>query len=272
LLALARSEIEEYVEGSFLEGAPVIPVSSKSGSGIDSLKQALVDLAKGIEVKATAAVPRLPIDRAFSIKGFGTVVTGTLIAGELHTADELEVLPGGQRTRVRNIQVHGNDTGTAVAGQRTAINLQGLNVEQAPRGTVLAPAGRLRPTSMIDTRLNLLPSAPRALTHRARVRLHHGTAEVMAPIGVLCQSLSGPLRGLEPGSSEFAQLRLEQPITALPGDRFIIRSYSPQVTIGGGIVLDPFAEKHRLRDLEVITRLEAIEAASIEDRFVLFVK
>jgi selenocysteine-specific elongation factor len=271
LLALARSEIEEYLAGSFLESAPVIPVSSRTGEGIDQLKQALASLASTTDPKTTLAVPRLPIDRAFSIKGFGTVVTGTLIAGEIHSGDDLEVLPSKIRTRVRNIQVHGSDTNVAVAGQRTAINLQGLNLDQVQRGTVLAPPDKLRSTSIIDARLDILSSAPRALAHRARVRLHHSTAEVMARVVVLGQAQGAP-RGVEPGGSDLVQLRLEEPITALPGDRFIIRSYSPQVTIGGGIILDPFAGKHRLRDLDVVDRLVRLETADPERRVLTFLE
>src|SRR5215216_1730831 len=182
LLELARAEVEDFVGGSFLEGAPIIAISSRTGSGIEELKGALVTLAAEVRPKAVSAVARLPVDRSFSIKGFGTVVTGTLIAGELKSGDEIEILPAGARTRIRNLQVHGRDTDRAFAGQRTAINLQGVNVEQVERGSVLAPAGRLRATSMIDARLDLLPTAPRPLTHRARVRLHHGTVEVMARV------------------------------------------------------------------------------------------
>src|SRR3954451_3209576 len=161
LLELARAEVEDFIRGSFLEDAPIIAVSSRTLAGIEELKQTLVKLAADIQPKNTAAVPRLPVDRAFSIKGFGTVVTGTLIAGELKTGDDVEVLPAGVRTRIRNLQVHGQDTERALAGQRTAINLQGVSREQAERGSVLAPAGRLQATSMIDARLDLLPSAPR---------------------------------------------------------------------------------------------------------------
>ncbi|HMG32516.1 MAG TPA: selenocysteine-specific translation elongation factor [Blastocatellia bacterium] len=266
LLELARSEVEEFVAGSFLAGAPVIPVSSKTGAGIHDLKTALVELTSRIESKAGTAIARLPIDRAFSIKGFGTVVTGTLVAGEIRTGDELEVLPEALRTRARNVQVHGRDTDLATAGQRTAINLQGINVEQVQRGSVLAPAGRLRGTSMIDVRLELLPSAPRPLGHRARVRLHHGTAEVMSRVIVL-----GGEASIQPGGAGLAQLRLEEPITAIPGDRFIIRSYSPQVTIGGGVVLDGLAPKHRIRDVAVAITLKNIEAADAAAQLHVFV-
>ncbi|MEK6299488.1 MAG: selenocysteine-specific translation elongation factor [Acidobacteriota bacterium] len=308
LLELARGEVEDFVRGSFLEGAPIVPVSSRTGAGVEELKRALVELASAVEAKATRAVPRLPIDRAFSIKGFGTVVTGTLIAGELKTGDEVEVLPGGVKTRIRNVQVHGKDADLALAGQRTAINLQGVNVEQAQRGSALAPAGRLRATSMIDARLDLLKTAPRPLVQRARVRLHHGTAEVMARV-VILQGSGFRVQGLEsgvhsselnqvieeqnpepqtlnpepqtpdpepgtlvPGNSAIVQLRLEEPIAALPGDRFIIRSYSPQVTIGGGVIIDALPEKHRIRDEGPRARLEQLERAELAEQIALFVE
>ena len=279
LLELARAEVEDYVSGSFLENAPIIAVSSRTGEGIDELKNALAALAAHVQPKATTAVARLPIDRAFSIKGFGTVVTGTLIAGTLKAGDELDILPAGTRARVRNVQVHGRDTDRALAGQRTAINLQGINIDQVGRGSVLAPAGRLRATSMLDARLDLLASAPRPLSHRARVRLHHGTAEVMARVVVLGQVPAAQTPGrspapqrIEPGESRIVQLRLEEPVTALPGDRFIIRSYSPQVTIGGGVVIDALPDKHRIRDKEALARLERLERADPTERASIFVE
>ncbi|MFL6213022.1 MAG: selenocysteine-specific translation elongation factor [Blastocatellia bacterium] len=271
LLELARAEVEDFTKGSFLEAAPIIAVSSRTGAGIEELKASLVQLAADIEPKTTAAVPRLPIDRAFSIKGFGTVVTGTLVAGELRVGDDIEVLPAGVRTRIRNAQVHGEDAERALAGQRTAINLQGISLEQAGRGSVLAPAGRLQPTSMIDARLDLLPNAPRPLVQRARVRLHHGTIEVMARV-VILQAGGEPLYQIEPGDSRIVQLRLEEPITALPGDRFIIRSYSPQITIGGGMMIDTLPQKHRLRDRAAHAWLERLEQADAMERAALFIE
>ena len=287
LLELARAEVEDFVRDSFLEGAPIIAVSSRTGEGIEQMKAALVQLATTVEPKTIAAVTRLPVDRAFSIKGFGTVVTGTLISGQLAVGDQVEVLPAGIQTRVRNVQVHGHDTERAAAGQRTAINLQGLNVEQVERGSVLAPAGRLQATSMVDARLEILPSASRALRQRARVRLHHGTAEVMARVVILRGSgfrVQGSASDSEPetqnpepgvilpGGSALVQLRLESPITALPGDRFIIRSYSPQVTIGGGLIIDPLPEKHRIRDSAARSRLEQLEAVDPIERLAVFVE
>ena len=299
LLELARAEVEDFVRGSFLEDAPIIAISSRTGAGIQELRETLVDLAARVEPKITSAVPRLPVDRAFSIRGFGTVVTGTLIAGELSVGDELEVLPAGVRARVRNVQVHGHDTEHALAGQRTAINLQGVNVDKVERGSLLAPAGRLRATSMLDARLELLPSAARPLVQRARVRLHHGTAEVMARVVILQDSgfrvpssrfeseaqnrglgtlkpepgAHNPERGsIQRGGSAIVQLRLEEPMTALPGDRFIIRSYSPQVTIGGGVIIDALPEKHRVRDDSARVRLEQIEAADFAERLAVFIE
>ncbi len=279
LLELARAEVEDYVSGSFLENAPVIPVSSRTGQGIPELKSALAELAAHIQPKAATAVARLPIDRAFSIKGFGTVVTGTLIAGTLKAGVELDILPAGIRARVRNVQVHGRDADHALAGQRTAINLQNIDIDQVGRGSVLVPAGRLRATSMLDARLDLLASAPRPLVHRARVRLHHGTAEVMARVVVLGQGPGADASGrlaathrIEPGESRIVQLRLEEPVTALPGDRFIIRSYSPQVTIGGGVIIDALPDKHRIRDKEALARLGQLERADPTERTLIFVE
>ena len=279
LLELARAEVEDFVRDSFLEGAPIIAVSSRTGEGIEQMKAALVQLGTTVKPKTIAAVTRLPVDRAFSIKGFGTVVTGTLISGQLAVGDQVEVLPAGIQTRVRNVQVHGHDTERAAAGQRTAINLQGLNVEQVERGSVLAPAGRLQATSMVDARLEILPSASRDLRQRARVRLHHGTAEVMARVVILGRGLAAepgtqnPEPGvILPGGSALVQLRLESPITALPGDRFIIRSYSPQVTIGGGLIIDPLPEKHRIRDSAARSRLEQLEAVDPIERLAVFVE
>jgi selenocysteine-specific elongation factor len=296
ILELAKAEVEDFVRGSFLDDAPIIAISSRTGFGIDKLKETLADLSSRVAPKAISAVPRLPIDRSFSIKGFGTVVTGTLVAGEITVGDELEILPTGIRARVRNVQVHGADTERALAGQRTAINLQGINVDQAQRGTLLAPAGRLRSSAMIDARLDLLPGAAKPLAQRARVRLHHGTAEVMARIVILQDPKGSPGdsdfnkqqekrvaekrsdsrltdRGsIQPGQSALVQIRLEEPMTALPGDRFIIRSYSPQITIGGGVVIDGLPQKHRIRDTDARKRLEQLENAEPAEQTAIFIE
>lgn len=285
LLDLARSEVEDFVRGSFLEDAPILAVSSRSGEGMEQIKSALAELASNVLPKPASSVMRLPIDRVFSIKGFGTVVTGTLITGALTVGDEVEVLPANLRTRVRNLQVHSHKTEEALAGQRTAVNLQGIGVDEVQRGSVLVQVGKLCSTSMIDVRLDLLASAPHPLTHRARVRLHHGTAEILARVAFFgdleVDEATSALRQarqaspkassreivqayeLQPGESRIVQLRLEEPITALPGDRFIIRSYSPMTTIGGGVVIDALPEKHRLRDKAAYTGLEKLEKADM---------
>ncbi len=258
-LQLVESEVAEFVAGSFLEGAPVLRVSSRSGAGVDELKKTLAMLASKVQERDDAAVARLPIDRVFTIKGFGTVVTGTLIAGRIRAGDELEVLPSaGRRSRARGLQVHGKSTTEAFAGERTAVNLQGIDLDEVERGQTLAPAGRLRASSMLDVRLQLLKSAPRSLRTRSRVRLHIGTAEVLARVVLLGQS------ELAAGAECFAQLRLESQTLALPGDHFIIRSYSPAVTIGGGTVVDALPQKHRLREAaQAASQLEKLAAAHL---------
>lgn len=265
---LVEADVADFVAGSFLEGAPVVRVSSKTGVGIEELKKALSLLAARVAERDQHAVARLPIDRVFTIKGFGTVVTGTLIAGRIGSGDELELYPsGGRRSKARGLQVHGHATQQAFAGERTAVNLQGIDLDEVSRGQVLAPSGRLKAASMIDVKLTLLKSSPRPLRNRSRVHLHIGTAEVLARV-IFPQS-----NEITAGSSSFAQLRLESPALTLPGDHFIIRSYSPTVTIGGGTVVDSLPQKHRRRDgAAVIARLETLAAAGASERIALFVE
>ncbi|MEO7969835.1 MAG: SelB C-terminal domain-containing protein, partial [bacterium] len=180
----------------------------------------------------------------FTMKGFGAVVTGTLVSGEIAPGDELELLPTGARVRVRGVQVHGAAVRSAIAGQRTAVNLAGVELSAIERGMVLAEVGRLATTQILDVQLTVLRSAPRALRTRARVRVHIGSAEVLGRVRILNQSGE-----VAPGESAFAQLRLEAPVVAVHGERFIIRSYSPALTVAGGTVLDPLAAKHRGREL-----------------------
>ena len=254
LLQLVGSETEELVAGSFLEGAPIIAVSSRTGEGIEELKDVLREIGLAAPARSSDLITRLPIDRSFTMRGFGAVVTGTLIAGEISEGDELELLPSATRVRVRGLQVHGSPVTRAIAGQRTAINLGGVEAAAIERGMVLAPAGRLRSTQVVDVRVQLLESAPRALRSRQRVRVHIGAAEVLARVRVLKDG--GEIKSGETG---FAQIRFELPIVGVPGDHFILRAYSPQVTIGGGTILDAFAQKHRSRDIEATrARLEAL--------------
>jgi selenocysteine-specific elongation factor len=267
LLELVRSEIEELVAGSFLEGAPVIAVSSRTGEGIEALKVKL--RATGLEVASRSAdlVARLPIDRAFTMRGFGAVVTGTLIAGEIAEGSELELLPAATRVRVRGVQVHGSAVPRAIAGQRTAINLGGVETAAIERGMVLAPPGRLRPTGAFDAQVNLLGNAPRPLRSRQRVRVHIGAAEVLARVRVLADGGE-----IKPGRRGFVQFRTETPIVGVLGDRFILRSYSPQITIGGGLILDPFSPRHRARDIpNARARLEILFEGGKAEQLARFV-
>jgi selenocysteine-specific elongation factor len=232
-LDVVRLEVEEFLRNSFLDPAQssVVAVSALTGAGLDDLKQALVKAAAEIPARDSSALPRLPIDRMFTMKGFGAVVTGTLISGTIRKEAELEVFPAGQRVRVRGVQVHGQASEQGAAGQRTALNLAGITMQDLARGMVLAPPSTLLATSRMDVSLALLPSA-KPLKDRARVHLHAYTFETIATVVLHGQKL------VSPGESALAQLRLAEPTLLLPGDRFIIRQFSPVVTIGGGVVLD----------------------------------
>ncbi|HKP47325.1 MAG TPA: selenocysteine-specific translation elongation factor, partial [Pyrinomonadaceae bacterium] len=247
LLTLVRGEVEELTSGSFLESAPVVSVSAKNRAGLDALRATLRELANEIAPRSKDFVMRLPIDRAFSMKGFGAVVTGTLVSGSISEGDELELLPTAVKVRARGVQVHGATVQAAHAGQRTAVNLAGIELNDVERGMVLAEAGALRPSQVLDVQLKVLKSAPRSIRSRARLRVHLGSAEVLGRISVLNKAAN-----ISAGESGFAQLRLETAVVAVQGEHFIIRSYSPSVTIGGGVVLDPFALRHRRRNLAKI--------------------
>ena len=268
LLSLVRAEAEELVADSFLEGAPMLDVSARTGAGIEQLKGALREVALQVPARSAGMVARLPIDRAFTMKGFGAVVTGTLVAGEIAEGDEMELLPPSTHVRVRGLQVHGQSVERGVAGQRTAVNLGGVEAASIERGMVLAHAGRLRSTQMIDVQVDVLKSAPRALRSRARVRVHLGAAEVLARVRVL-----EDVGEIKPGDSGCAQLRLEAMVVALPGERFILRSYSPQQTIAGGRVLDAFPVKHRGREAKFAReQLSALMTAERAAQVALYVE
>ena len=241
ILELVKLELEEFVAGSFLEGAPVLAVSSRTGEGLDRLKDELRRLAAEVPAKDSSRHFRLPIDRSFVMKGFGPVVTGTLVSGKIQKEAEVEVHPLGKRLRVRGIQVHNQPVETAYAGQRTALNLAGVggSVEsgELARGMTLTEPGRFQSTSRVDCLLHLLCSAP-PLKSGSLVHFHTGTAEVVAKVVLLEFPASEPGRKMEPGKSGYVQFRLRAPVLLLPGDRFIIRQISPLVTIGGGSVLD----------------------------------
>ncbi|HEX8651929.1 MAG TPA: selenocysteine-specific translation elongation factor [Pyrinomonadaceae bacterium] len=268
LLELVRAEAQELVAGSFLEDAPVVSVSARTGAGLDELRETLRRVALNAPARLSETIARLPVDRAFTMRGFGAVVTGTLVAGELALGDEMELLPALLRARVRGLQVHGQTVERAFAGQRVAVNLGGVEASLIERGMVLAPAGRLVPTQIMDVRLEVLKSAPRPLRSRSRLRVHLGAAEVLARVRVLEDGGE-----IAPGESGFAQLRLEAGVAALPSERFIIRSYSPSRTIAGGRVLDPLARKHRGREIpQARARLEALKDADSTSQLALFVE
>ena len=268
-LELARLEVRELVAGSFLERAPVVPVSVRTGDGLEALRAALVDVGNRTASRAVRGATRLPIDRVFSMKGFGTVVTGTLVSGRLAVDDELAIEPGGRRAKVRGLQVHGEKRRDAVAGERSAVNLAGVEVDEISRGKALVAPGAFEPTRLADATLELLPGT-KPLKHGARVRFHQGTAEILGRV-----ALVGPLRdgdraaaardahaagaaagggqtkgempAVQPGARAFVRLRLEAPAVLARGDRYILRAYSPPMTIAGGLILDPKPPRTAIR-------------------------
>jgi selenocysteine-specific elongation factor len=248
-LGVVRLEVEDFVRGSFLDPAqsPVIAVSSLTGAGLEELKSALARIASEIAAKDSKALTRLPIDRVFTMKGFGTVITGTLVAGTVRKEDELELFPAGKRTRVRGVQVHGTPADFAVAGERTALNLAGVSTEEMARGMTLAASDTFHSTSRIDVLLNLLPSA-KPFKDGARVHFHAYSTETIAEVR-LYGTKESP-KQLKPGGESYARLTLAEVVLLLPGDRFIVRQFSPVVTIGGGVVLDasPVPRKQRADD------------------------
>jgi selenocysteine-specific elongation factor len=246
-LDLTRLDAAELVAGSFLENAPIVHVSSKTGAGVDELRDALFARARVLAKNPDDRVTRLPIDRSFSMKGFGAVVTGTLASGEIKEVDELELLPGRRIVRVRGLQTHGRSVRTVAAGQRAAVNLSGIEHGGIVRGMLLVEPNVLHSTPIFDAEVEVLPGAPRPLRSRQRVRLHVGTAEVLARLQVLNESGE-----IAPGAKDFVQLRLEAAVAVVPGERFIIRSYSPQTTIAGGVVIDNSALRHRRKDLNAV--------------------
>lgn len=236
LLEVVRLDVQELLRGSFLENSPIVAVSARNRAGLETLKQALLAEAGKLPGKDSSLYFRLPIDRAFAMKGFGTVVTGTLISGSVGTSDEVELFPEGPRLRVRGVQSGGKPVDRATAGQRTAVNLAGVEHAAVERGMVLAAPGRFRATRQIDARIELLASAMK-LKQRARVHFHAGTAQTIAEV-----RLYGS-KELSTGQAALAQLRLQQDVLLLRGDRFILRQFSPVITIGGGVVLDPLAAR-----------------------------
>ena len=266
-LALVTEDVRETVRGTFLETAPIMPVSVKTGENIEELKELICEMARDVENRKTdPSLFRLPIDRVFTIGGFGTVVTGTLAEGQVSVGDEVQIYPGNKTAKVRSLQVHGSSVDTANAGQRTAVNLLNIKKDELERGNVLAAKGSLKQSMMLDVKLKMFDDAKRALRNESRVHLYYGSAEALSKVILLDHDV------LENGEEGYAQLRLEEEIAVRKGDRFIIRFYSPVETIGGGQILDAVPIKHkRYRSgvLEALKIKEQGDSSSILEQTIL---
>jgi selenocysteine-specific elongation factor len=258
LLEMVEEEVVEIVQDTFLKGAPILAVSNMSGEGIPQLISTLDFLSKEIEGRSSNGLFRLPIDRVFVMKGFGTVVTGTMISGNLSLGETVQVLPSGLEGKVRNLQVYNQSVEKTVAGERAAINLQGIEASAIERGDVLIRPDTLKPTTLVDAYFEYLPNAPRPLKHRTKQRFHIGTTLTHASIFLLEQE------ELVPGEGGFIQLRLEGSVVALPQDRFVIRGSSVIQTIGGGVILDSHPEKHKRYSSSVVSDLSLLKDGTSE--------
>src|SRR5215471_12694843 len=269
VIALTKRDLVDddwlaLVTGSFLEQAPIVPFSAVTGAGTKELLAAIDAQLALTGVHGNDDPMRLPVDRVFTVEGFGTVVTGTLWRGAVRTGDMLELLPSGAQVRVRRVQVHGETVEEALAGQRTALALHGVERDQVARGDWLCAAGSLRPSRVLDVRFELLGDYPREWKPDTRVRFHLGASEIIGRLVLLGpDAMNG---GLRAGDSSLAQVRLEQPTVAARGDRFVIRSYSPSRTVGGGSVIEPVAERRRRSDVAGLDSLEVHESGSLESR------
>lgn len=266
-LELVEEEIKEELEGTFLEKAPVVKVSAATGEGLPALVELIEHMTSDELVqKDIHTIPRLPIDRAFSLSGFGTVITGTLVSGTIRKEDTLEMYPIGKESKIRSIQVHGEDRSACYAGQRVAINLSNIKKKEIQRGCVLASPGSMKTADLLDVRLNVLESSMRVLTNHSRLHFFTGTSEI------LCRAVLLDKEEIGPGESGLVQLRLEESIAVRRGDKFIVRFYSPMETIGGGVILEPNpAFKKRFRE-DVIEELQRKESGSSADVIELHVK
>lgn len=266
-IELVEEEIREELEGSFMEQAPLVKVSAATGEGIPELIRVIDDMTREeVEEKDINTIPRLPIDRVFTLSGFGTIVTGTLVSGTISKEDVLEMYPLGKECKIRSIQVHGENQKECLAGQRVAINLSNVKKSEVKRGYVLAPVNSMKNTDLLDVKLEILDSSMRVLTNHARLHLFTGTSEI------LCRAVLLDKEELGPGESGFVQLRLEEKIAVRRGDRFVVRFYSPMETIGGGVVLEPNPKiKRRFRE-DVIEELKRKESGSVTDIIAMHVK
>jgi selenocysteine-specific elongation factor len=256
-IELVNLEVRDLVRGSFLQDAPVVAVSARTGDGLDHLRQTISAIARTVTAHPQDRAARLPIDRAFSMQGFGTVVTGTLVSGQVQIEDECELVPGDRRVRVRGVQVHGKKRQQAVAGERTALNVTGIEVGEIARGQTLAAPGSLVVTKRIDAFIDLLASAKK-LKHGARVRFHQGTAEVLGRVSIAGVNATE----ITPGSRAAVRIRLESSVALTRGDRFVLRAYSPSVTVGGGEVVDPNPPRAGVRSPRVRQRFDDLELPS----------
>ena len=258
-IELVKDDVREKTKGLFIEGAPIVEVDSVSRRGLDELVQKIDEISEDIEEKKTDAPSRMSIDRVFSLKGFGTIVTGTLIEGKISVDDEMTIYPSEKKVKVRNLQVHGCDVKTAYAGQRTAINLSNIKVSEIQRGDVIAQTGSVEESMMIDVNISLVEHCKKSLKHWDRIRIFHGTKQILCRIVPLNED------EIQYGESGYAQLRLEEKIVAKKGDRLIIRSYSPMDTIGGGVIIDTAPKKHKIYDESVIEALKIKEKGELKD-------
>ena len=258
-ISLVKDEVKEKTKGLFIENAPIVEVDSVSGRGLEELVKKIDEISEDIEEKKIDAPARMSIDRVFSLKGFGTIVTGTLIEGKISIDDEMTIYPSEKKGKVRNLQVHGCDVKTAYAGQRTAINLSNIKVSEIQRGDVIAETGSVEESMMIDVNISLVEHCKKSLKHWDRIRVFHGTKQILCRIVPLNED------EIPYGESGYAQLRLEEKIVAKKGDRFIIRSYSPMDTIGGGIIIDTAPKKHKIYDESVIETLKIKEKGELKD-------
>lgn len=266
-LELVEEEIQEELEGTFLEGAPVVKVSAATGQGLDELTDTIQQLMSDeVVAKDTQTIPRLPIDRAFTLSGFGTIITGTLISGTITREDVLEMYPIGKECKIRNIQVHGQNQDKCYAGQRVAINLSNVKKKEIRRGYVLAPKNSMKNTDLLDVKLKVLEDSMRILTNHERLHLYTGTSEI------LCRAVLLDKEQIGPGEEGLVQLRLEEEIAVKRGDRFVVRFYSPMETIGGGIVLEPNPVRKKRFDAQAIEELKKKESGSLGDVMELQIK
>ncbi|MDY3870926.1 MAG: SelB C-terminal domain-containing protein, partial [Clostridiaceae bacterium] len=259
---MVREDVAAQVKGTFLEGKPVVAVSAYTGEGIPELREHLHQLVMKAAEKSMRVPFRLPVDRVFSVEGFGTVVTGTLIEGCINEGETAELVPSGLTAKVRNLQVHGQDVETAYAGQRVAINLAGLKKTEVARGDTVVKPGTVRSSLMLDVRLQNLRNSQRIILNDSQVHLYHGSTEQLCKVVLLDRDK------LEPGESCYAQLRMTQPVSSKAGDRFVIRFFSPLETIGGGVILDDSPLRHKRNRKEVLDALAIRESGSGDERLV----